>query len=1296
VIKLWLCAIAVFGLMGSPATASDSELGRPHIDVWTTSDFGGGPDTHSILPQADGRIVMANRLGLVVFDGVRWRLYPHPLGNSQLKRVVQTPRGEFCGGFPGEIGCFVPTPEGGFAWRSLNARLAPEQRNFNMVFEATYDARRRGVWFASRSQMLFVPDAPDTPVLRVSAQGNGWKTDGNTFVLYISDQGIFKLSETDPPQLEQLASIADVEGKILVGVQRHKNGSLTTLQLGGRASLIQNGRTIPIWVDQEASRRAEFPSALLPISGGRYVLGSQRGALKVLGAEGNVLRTWGREAGLRVGGVLALAEDHEGGIWVAQTNTIARIDQASATTFFGPEFDDAQASSITRWRGRVFITSRFRMLVLNTKIQPAQFEIFAPSAAKQIGLVVERNGALFGSGESFFSFPSMDQSPVRLGAVGLMSASTRFSNRMYMMSMGALHQYSQTESGLQTETLPAPSHSIASINDYKDSLWFTKQNGQLSRTRHAQGTWTKPEFVTDPGLPQGQYFLHAGPKTLWAGTREGVYRLGDDGNRFEPATDLPVEMRRGIVEALYEDSQGHLWMCSRDHLGVAWREGDRWRWDVKPLAALDPKVLVLHFAREQDVLWVMRANGLARIDLAKQREDLPLSTPLLSSVLDLKTQKMLPLNRAFDASNANLLVEFALPAMQRSNGNLVRHRWRGQNVSFTPWSRRHEASVSNLDFGNYVLEVEARDALGRVSKAELLHLRVPVPWYHTTAAKISYGLLALLTLWLTAKLSASRRQRSLIAKQKELEATVSARTHELAEKNEKLADQAERLSEVDRLKTRFFINVGHEFRTPLTLVLGPIDDLLRDTRERLSVPVRGKLELMQRNAKRVLDLIVELLDVNRFEQGQLKLHRQREDLRELCGRVLQDAAALAERYGHELRFEVPEQAVYSDVDAMQIERALGNLLSNAAKYSARGSAIRLTLERVDAWIELTVHDQGRGIAAQALPHVFDRFFQAEDRDTASGYGIGLSLVREIIEAHGGEVSVKSELGVGSQFCLRLMALEGHQRAEVAVESRSAVIASEASSALRPRLLIVEDHDDMRARLVELLSARFEVLEAPDGNEAWRIARDELPDLLVSDVMMPGCDGVELTRRLRAHAETQSVAILLLTAKVGSEHAVAALAAGANDYLAKPFDASELIARCEALLAHAKRLQIRLASAAIAVPSSPALSEDARWRDKLDAVIKANLHDPEFSVELLAEAVHVDRTQLFRRCKELLGLSPSEYLRDARLAFGHQLLEQAIGNISEAAYASGFESLSSFTRAFKTRYGYPPSQVRKAS
>ncbi len=1358
-------AAALWLLIGS-LPAAGGELGWPAIEVHRPASFGGHPGSSNVLPLDDGRIAVSNTKGLAIFDGARWRLYEHPLGNTGFLRMVRTPKGEFCGGYPGEIGCFVPRPDGGYRWHSLQERLPPAMREFNKVFGQNYDDVRHGIWFVAQTKLLFVPDDTAEPVVELLAPANGWVSHRNTLVLYLSGKGIFKVSESGPPAFDVLAPVEDIEQKLMVGIHPLEDGRFLAIQLGGRASLLAGGRGTRVWADGEDLRRRQLPSAFQAISGGRYALGFQRGPVTIVDADGRTLQHLGEKAGLRETAVIDIAEDRQGGLWVTQTNTITRIDQASATTFYGPEFGSARVNSLERWRDRIFISSQFRMLALDTSVDPAQFRPYQPAADLQVGYVMVRGPRLYTMGSDFREFSDLESAPLLIAGTGHLSPSRLNRDLMYTQIGGKLAAVAAGADGATFTPLPLPLHALTDVVEASsDELWMHRDNGQLSRMRKGpDGQWLAPEWVTDTGLPAGQFFLRRGPNALWAGTRDGVYRLST-GGRFVPAAELPVHMRSGPIDELVEDDEGHLWMQSPTHLGVAWREGKTFRWDATPLAALDPKMLVRYFQREGNILWVLKYDGVARIDLAAQRRHLPQVTPILTGLWDDRTREPLPLKRWQASPNSRVRIEFALPAMQRREGNALRFRLAGFSDEFSPWSSRSEFEFADLSPGRYAFQVEGRDAWGRVSQAELLTFSVPPPWYRQWWALALYALVAGCALALAARLGARRRQRQMLMRQTELEATVAARTTELHDKNLQLAEQAERLLAVDRLKTQFFINVGHEFRTPLTLVLGPIDDLLRDARERLSERVRGQLQLAQRNARRVLDLIVELLDVNRLEQGQLTLSSATHDLLPLLQHVAAENAPLVARFGQQLSVDCGGfDRAPCVIDPLQIERALSNLISNAAKYSPRGTAIELTLAREEQVWSIAVRDQGRGIAPDALPHVFDRFFQTDGSDRASGYGIGLSLVREIALAHGGEVTATSTLGVGSSFVLRLpvaaddtrgsrhgatlLAVPGSpptsadaprdgspvafdETAEKAREITSQSVAQETEGTLlgtdhtvapetdgtlpgtdksvapwrdpqgsdgearsgRERVLIVDDHDDLRLRVRDVLGHRYEVIEAANGDQAWQRARDELPDLIVSDVMMPGCDGVELTRRLRSHADTEAIGILLLTAKVGSEHAVAGLQAGANDYLAKPFDSSELLARCEAIVAHARRLQHRLAAAAPAAPTGTIETPDTRWRQRLDQCIVANLHEPQFGIEELSQAMHADRTQLFRKCKELLGQSPSDYLRDTRLAHGHRLLEQGAGNVSEIAYASGFESLSSFTRAFKVRYGVPPSQVR---
>lgn len=356
---------------------------------------------------------------------------------------------------------------------------------------------------------------------------------------------------------------------------------------------------------------------------------------------------------------------------------------------------------------------------------------------------------------------------------------------------------------------------------------------------------------------------------------------------------------------------------------------------------------------------------------------------------------------------------------------------------------------------------------------------------------------------------------------------------------------------------------------------------------------------------------------------------------------------------------------------------------------------------------MSVSDNGRGITAEALPHVFDRFYRAAHEGDSEGTGIGLALVREIIQAHGGEVGVRSEVGRGSCFWLLLPPIQAPagagevvggeeqndtagDRSEARDEAPTDAESGQAASEHAPLVLLIDDHPDLLQRLRDLIGDRYRVLTAVDGEAGLRLAQRELPDVVVSDVMMPGLDGISLARRLRADPATEGLPLLLLTARAGARHAVEGLDAGADDYLSKPFDGAELLARIAALLAQRRRLYHQLRRETAPLPVDPGPAE--RWRERLQSLIEANLGDSRYGIDQLAEAMHTDRTNLFRKVKAGFGMSPSELLREARLRRAQALLLQQAGNVTEVAYAVGFESLSSFARAFRQRYEQAPSEV----
>ena len=433
---------------------------------------------------------------------------------------------------------------------------------------------------------------------------------------------------------------------------------------------------------------------------------------------------------------------------------------------------------------------------------------------------------------------------------------------------------------------------------------------------------------------------------------------------------------------------------------------------------------------------------------------------------------------------------------------------------------------------------------------------------------------------------------------------------------------------------------------------------------------------------------------------------------------------VAERKGIALQLQAPEE-YRALLDADAIEKIVTNLLSNAVKFTPPNGLVSTTLSATPTEMTLVVRDSGSGIPPDRLAHVFERFHHVDESSTSiqPGTGIGLSLVKDLVELHRGTVTVASD-GRGTVFTVTLPVTpdESSMPAMGATAERLTMFVSmeiptsgaprnvllEDTDADVPTLLIVDDSADLRAYVRDHFEDRFRVLEAADGDEGIRVAREHLPDVILCDVMMPGTDGHGLVRALRASPETDYLAIVLLTAQAEDEQRLKGLEGGADDYLVKPFEMRELDARVRNLIASRRRLRTRFesadATASIGEPApiasslmtsdSPALSaEDSAYLERVRAAIRGKLHDPDFGVAELADAVFQDRSHLFRRVRQLAGVSPSELLRLMRLEEGARLLANGQGTVADVTYAVGYNSVSHFCRAFQVRFGSTPAAFR---
>jgi signal transduction histidine kinase/CheY-like chemotaxis protein len=517
------------------------------------------------------------------------------------------------------------------------------------------------------------------------------------------------------------------------------------------------------------------------------------------------------------------------------------------------------------------------------------------------------------------------------------------------------------------------------------------------------------------------------------------------------------------------------------------------------------------------------------------------------------------------------------------------------------------------------------------------------------------------------------------------------------------AVETNRLRELDQIKSNFFANISHEFRTPLTLILSPLRDL-RDGRFK-GEPMRT-YATMERNAERLLALVNQLLDLSRLESGKLTLLPEANDLAAHLRLIAGSFESLAAHRQIEFSCTLPTTADWRHYDRDKLEQIVVNLLGNAFKFTKEEGEVSFGWQAApNGDTRLIVYDKGIGIPASELPRIFERFYRVENQeaDGLPGSGIGLALTKELVTLMGGTLAVRSVENQHTAFTvtLPLPPIPAPVTPPVA-EARPLPSTPDPSATVPARhpvgkvstVLLAEDNPDLRAYLTEQLRDNYIVMEAANGRLALEIAQKETPDLLITDLMMPEMDGIALTQHIKADVRTSHIPVVMLTAKAERNDLLTGIQTGAEAYLNKPVDSEYLhtvvanLLRQRSVLFEKFSQEVRLGISAL--PEKPSL--DQQWLREVLTAIEINMEDEYFGVEQLADKLAMSRSNLFRKLNALTGKNPNVLLRELRLARAKQLLEQGAGNVSEVSLMVGFSSRTYFAKCFAEHYGVPPSGV----
>lgn len=868
---------------------------------------------------------------------------------------------------------------------------------------------------------------------------------------------------------------------------------------------------------------------------------------------------------------------------------------------------------------------------------------------------------------------------------------------------------------------------ICFLEDHHKNLWIGSSAGLWRYNLISQKL---DVFENDPADKQSlsdnrvHHMIMDGNQNIWIGTGTGLNRMIKGTENGEPrfaswktgTSGLPID----FVTCIVDGADGTLWLACGNMIShfdprantfrnyyytdfiattrfthaFTWGKGLRTSEGTIILGTTRDGLVIFHPDSLVDNAYlppVFITDFLInnqRVPIAKTDADtLSWETPLEKGISYTKEIELPYLQNDF---------AFEFAALNYVNAESNRYKYRLEPYE-TAWietdAHNRIARYTNIDPGTYTFRVigSNNDGVWNEEGASLLIVITP-PWWQTWWAYSSYGL-ALIGMFLYWRGYENKRM--------------------------ELKHRAEYLSELDNLKSRFFANISHEFRTPITLILGPLKDLYKNASSDNQKTVFGA---MLRNSQRMLRLINQLLDLSKIEAGKMKLQGARTDLVQF----LRDIASSYESMAEEKRiryFFYPEvRELVTFIDHEKIEKVVHNLLSNAFKFTKEGGEVILNLkvgEKQSAMINVT--DTGIGIPGDQLDKVFDRFYQVDSSQTRDyeGSGLGMALAKELVELHHGKISVESMEGKGTTFTVWLplgkeqLIMEEISEAPASrddkLASRDVMIPAAGTNTetydegavpaivteQHPAVLIVEDNADMRQYIRKTLAGLYQLAEAANGREGVNKALEVFPDLIISDIMMPGMDGYRLCEMIKSNELTSHIPVILLTAKADRESRLAGLERGADDYLSKPFDADELKLIVRNRIEERRKLRERFGREITLEPAQISVTSlDEKFLKKVLAVIEARMDDENFSIEELSSEVGYSQVQFYRKIKALAGQMPSQFLRTIRLKRAAQMLSRNSDNVTQIAYSVGFGSLSYFTKCFKEQFGVTPGQYAR--
>lgn len=867
--------------------------------------------------------------------------------------------------------------------------------------------------------------------------------------------------------------------------------------------------------------------------------------------------------------------------------------------------------------------------------------------------------------------------------------------------------------------LPQNGASLMPINGYiraieedaEGNIWIGTHGGGIAVFKHSSGKW---DIYTQENslLPSNKIqCIHRDKKgKMWIGTFSGLAAFIPDSYQFKLYSEKDG-LQNAMIYQIVEDGDGKLWLSTNTGISRLDTASETF-WNFTHMNGLQNSNFVRaaglrltdgelffsglegfnHFYPQQ-----LKVNrNVPQVILT----DLKISNKSIAAGNDAPIKEQISIASEIRLNyKQNFALSFVALNYTIPRQNQYAYKLDGFDKDWNYTGAGNTASYTNLDPGEYTFRVKAANNDGIWSSADTtIKVFVKPPFWRTTYAYIFYMLAIGGTLLYSRHKGISRLRKRFAAEQERQE--------------------TERTRQLEQMKLKFLTNLSHDFRTPISLIMGPVEQLM-EGEERPEQ--QEKLNMVRRNARRLLNLVNQLLDFRKLEEQELKLQLSKGEFISFLSEVTDSFRDMSERKNIEFTLKTCIDRLDAYFDRDKMERILFNLLSNAFKFTLSGGHITVDLQKAESCddpeytlVSIHVTDTGIGIPEDKKELIFDRFFQNESHAAVlnQGSGIGLSITKEFIELHNGKIHVESEPGKGCSFIIQVPLKRAYETKSVKpapqVELPEQAVTMNDPDAVQENnkipdelsLLLIEDNDDFRYYLKDNLRNHYKIQEAVNGKEGWQKALSGHPQLILTDISMPEMDGIELVNKLKSDKRTCHIPVILLTAMTGQEEQLRGLETGANDYITKPFNLDVLNAKIRNLL-HLKNNMKSTYSKQIhvAMPELEVQSPDEKLLTEIVSYLENNLTNPQLSVEHLSKQIGMSRGTLYARLLAITGETPVEYIRSFRLNKAVSLMEKRNMSISETAYEVGFTTPNYFTRSFKEKFNMLPSEyiakVRKA-